>query len=122
MTIKDLAKETGYSVGTISRVLNNQPNVSQKARDAILAIVHERGFQLNTNAKTLKQQRSNCIAAVVKGTANEMFASLVEQLQALFAATEHPLIVDFIDEDANEVKRGAQADGPDVPRRDEHLL
>ena len=81
MTIKDLAKETGYSVGTISRVLNNQPNVSQKARDAILAIVHERGFQLNTNAKTLKQQRSNCIAAVVKGTANEMFASLVEQLQ-----------------------------------------
>lgn len=108
MTIKDLAKETGYSVGTISRVLNNQPNVSQKARDAILAIVHERGFQLNTNAKTLKQQRSNCIAAVVKGTANEMFASLVEQLQALFAATEHPLIVDFIDEDANEVKRAVQ--------------
>ena len=108
MTIKDLAKETGYSVGTISRVLNDQPNVSEKARKAILAIVNERGFQLNANAKTLKQQRSNCIAAVVKGTSNEMFASLVERLQALFAATAHPLIVDFIDEDDNEVRRAVQ--------------
>lgn len=108
MTIKDLARETGYSVGTISRVLNNQPNVSEKARTAILAIVKERGFQLNTNAQTLKQQRSNCIAAVVKGTSNEMFASLVERLQALFATTAHPLIVDFIDENENEVQRAAR--------------
>ena len=108
MTIKDLSRETGYSVGTISRVLNDQPNVSEKARKAILAIVEERGFQLNTNAKNLKQQRSNCIAAVVKGTSNEMFATLVERLQALFASTAHPLIVDFIDEDDNEVKRAVQ--------------
>lgn len=34
MTIKDIAAQTGYSVGTISRVLNNQPNVSEKARKA----------------------------------------------------------------------------------------
>ena len=30
MTIKDLAEKTGYSVATISRVLNNHPNVSKK--------------------------------------------------------------------------------------------
>ena len=56
MTIKDLAAKTGYSVGTISRVLNNQPNVSEKARETIMAIVNEAGFELNTNAKNLKQQ------------------------------------------------------------------
>ena len=39
MTIKDLSAQTGYSVGTVSRVLNNQPNVSQKARQAVLAAV-----------------------------------------------------------------------------------
>lgn len=108
MTIKDLARESGYSVGTISRVLNDQPNVSEKARSTILALVKARGFQLNANAKTLKQQRSNCIAAVVKGTSNEMFASLVERLQALFSETAHPLIVDFIDENEDEVQRGVQ--------------
>ena len=28
MTIKDIARESGYAVGTVSRVLNNQPGVS----------------------------------------------------------------------------------------------
>ena len=44
MTIKDLANQTGYSVGTISRVLNNQPNVSEKARKAVLEAVNSCGF------------------------------------------------------------------------------
>ena len=35
MTIKDLAKKTGYGVATVSRVLNNHPNVSEKARKVI---------------------------------------------------------------------------------------
>lgn len=108
MTIKDLARLSGYSLGTVSRVLNNQPNVSEKARAAILKIVEEQGFELNVNAQTLKQQRSNSVLIVVKGTANEMFASLVERLQTLFLKTVHPLIVDFIDEDDNEVRRAVQ--------------
>ena len=49
MTIKDLAAKTGYAVGTVSRVLNNHPNVSETARAAILAAVEESGFQLNVS-------------------------------------------------------------------------
>ena len=56
MTIKDLAEKTGYGVATVSRVLNNQPNVSEKAREIIMQAVEESGFQLNVNAKQLKQQ------------------------------------------------------------------
>jgi LacI family transcriptional regulator len=108
MTIKDLVKESGYSLGTVSRVLNNQPNVSEKARETILAVVKKSGFELNTNAQTLKQQKSNSILVVVKGTSNELFGALVERLQSLFSATSHPLIVVFIDEDDNEAARAAQ--------------
>ena len=108
MTIKDLARLSGYSLGTVSRVLNNQPNVSDKARTAILAIAEENGFVLNESAQLLKQQRSNAVLIIVKGTANEMFASMVEQLQSLFSRTTHPLIVDFIDEDENEVLRAVK--------------
>lgn len=61
-------------------MLNNQPNVSDKARAAILAIAEESGFELNESAQLLKQQRSNAVLIIVKGTANEMFASMVEQL------------------------------------------
>ena len=53
MTIKDLAEKTGYSVATVSRVLNNNPNVSEKAREEINRIVAESGFQINANARQL---------------------------------------------------------------------
>lgn len=108
MTIKDLSAQTGYSVGTISRVLNNQPNVSQKARDTILRAANECGFQLNANAKQLKQQHSNSILVLVKGTHNELFSSLVEIIQDRFAETKYPAIVDYMDESENEVLRALQ--------------
>lgn len=108
MTIKDLASQTGYSVGTVSRVLNNQPNVSVKAREAILKAAEDSGFQLNANAKQLKQQHGTCILVVVKGTSNELFSSLVEAIQAGVAKTDYPLVVDYLDEDCDEVLRAGQ--------------
>ena len=108
MTIKDLSAQTGYSVGTISRVLNNQPNVSEKARKAILDAAAESGFQLNANAKQLKQSHSNSVLVVVRGTSNEMFSGLVETIQARMAETSYQLIIDYIDENSNEVARALQ--------------
>ena len=116
MTIKDLSAQTGYSVGTISRVLNHQPNVSEKARKAILEAAESCGFQLNSNAKQLKQQQSNLILAVVKGTSNQFFAGLVESVQKRLAQTPHPLVVDYMDEDDNEVRRALQLCREKKPR------
>ena len=107
MTIKDLAEKTGYGVATVSRVLNNQPNVSEKARRAILQAVEESGFQINSNAKQLKAHASS-ILVVVKGTANEMFGEMIETIQNRVAQTQYPLYVDYMDEDSNEVLRAIQ--------------
>ena len=104
MTIKDLSEQTGYSVATISRVLNNQPNVSDKARAAILAAVEASGFQINANARQLKQH-ANSILVIVKGTANEMFSEMIETIQSMVDKTDYPLHVDYMDEDSNEVHR-----------------
>ena len=98
MTIKDLAAQTGYAVATVSRVLNNHPNVSEKARAAIMEAVEESGFQLNANAKQLKQQHATSILVVVKGTANELFSELLETIQSCVAETQYPLFVDYLDE------------------------
>lgn len=103
MTIKDLAEITGYGVATVSRVLNGHPNVSEKAKRIILQAADESGFQLNANAQQLKQQHGTSILAVVKGTSNEMFSELLESIQSMVAQTRYPLIVDYMDEDANEV-------------------
>ena len=107
MTIKDLAEKSGYSVATVSRVLNNHPNVSEKAREEISRLVSECGFQINTNARQLKQH-ANSILVVVKGTSNEMFAEMIETIQAQIDKTHYPLHVDYMDEDGNEVLRAVQ--------------
>ena len=108
MTIKDISAQTGYSVGTVSRVLNNQPNVSEKARSVILEAARQTGFQLNANAKQLKQQHSNTILVLVKGTSNQLFGMLVEKLQSCMADSPYALAVDYMDEDSNEVRRALQ--------------
>lgn len=108
MTIKDLAAKTGYAVGTVSRALNDHPNVSDKARAAILQAAAESGFQLNVNAKQLKQQHSTTILVIVKGIRNELFGKIVETIQTRIAATRYQLVVDYMDEDGNEVTRGVQ--------------
>ena len=108
MTIKDLAERTGYAVGTVSRALNNHPNVSETARTAILQAAQEVGFEINMNAKQLKQTHSNTVLVVVKGIGNELFGEMVESIQHLISLTSYQLVVDYMDEDANEVARAVQ--------------
>ena len=49
MTIVDIAKESGYSVTTVSRVLNDRKDVSPEARKKIMEIVEAHGFVPNNN-------------------------------------------------------------------------
>ena len=108
MTIKDLAAKTGYSVGTVSRALNHHPNVSDTARAVILKAARESDFKLNVNAKQLKQQHSTTILVVVKGIGNELFAEMVETIQTMVAKTRYQLVVDYLDEDLDEVHRAEE--------------
>lgn len=103
MTIKDIARLSGYSIGTVSRALNNHPDVKAKTRERVLRIVEEQGFQPNSNAKHLKQQNGTGIAVIVKGTMNMLFAELVEKMQSLLNDANWDTSVFYIDEDENEV-------------------
>lgn len=80
MTIKDIARESGYAVGTVSRALNNAPGVSAETRQKILEIVNRHNYEPNANAKHLKQQANDGIALIVKGTQNMLFAGILEPL------------------------------------------
>ena len=108
MTIKDIARLSGCGVATVSRVLNNHPDVSEETRRKVMAVVEAHGFQPNNNAKHLKQQAGTTIAIVVKGTQNMLFADLVERMQALLRSSDHDAVVYYLDEEANEVAYAAQ--------------
>lgn len=108
MTIKDIAKESGYAVGTVSRVLNNQSGVSEEARRKVMEIVEKYDFRLNNNAKLLKQQHNSGVAIIVKGTKNMLFAALVETLQKLITENGYACFIYYIGEDEHEVEQAIQ--------------
>ncbi len=109
MTIKDVARLSGYAVGTVSRVLNGQPNVSEQAREKVMAVVEQHNFKLNSNAKHLKQHHSSGVAMIIKGSRNMLFAAIVEHLQALIRDSGHPSVIYYLDEDDDEVEQAVLA-------------
>ncbi|HAU86354.1 MAG TPA: LacI family transcriptional regulator, partial [Lachnospiraceae bacterium] len=104
LTIKDIARESGYSVSTVSRVLNNRHDVSPQARSRIMEVVELHNFVLNSNAKQLKQSQSKTVAVIVKGTSNMLFSSIVEEMQKMIEKTKYTVSVSYLDEDENEVE------------------
>ena len=103
MTIKDIARESGFAIGTVSRALNNAPGVSAETRQKILEVVNRHNYEPNANAKHLKQQANDGIALIVKGTQNMLFADILEQLQSVIEESGYVATVYYIDEEANEV-------------------
>lgn len=105
VTIKDIARESGYSISTVSRVLNHRNDVSPDAKKKIEEVVAEFNFVPNNNAKHLKQSNSKTIGVLVKGISNMLFASIVEEIQKMIEKTEYTLVVSYLDEDADEVEQ-----------------
>lgn len=108
ITIVDIAKESGYSVSTVSRVLNNKSDVSPVAKHKIMEIVEAHHFVPNNNAKHLKQGVTKNILVLVKGTSNMLFASIIEEMQTIVAETSYSLRVYYLDEDRNEVEEAVR--------------
>ncbi len=104
MDIRDVARLSGYSVGTVSRVLNDHPNVSDHARERVLAVVRESGYTPNSNARFLKMRSTSSLAAFVKGARNKLFSDILECMQAYLNEAGEEVVVTYLDEDANEVQ------------------
>ena len=105
MTIKDIARLSGYAVGMVSRVLNGSPNVSEAARNAVEDVVRQYDFKLNNNAKHLRQQAHSGIAVIIKGTHNMLFAAIVEEMQSLVREMDISMNLYYIDEYESEVEQ-----------------
>ena len=72
-TIKDIARKSGYSIGTVSRVINNRADVSDEAREKISSVIRECNYQPNSNARMLKQVVSPDVSIIVRGSKNVFF-------------------------------------------------
>jgi LacI family transcriptional regulator len=67
VTIKEIARMTGVSTQTVSRVINKRPDVSPETRRAVEAAIAEHGFQPSAVARSLVQRRSQMLGVIVAG-------------------------------------------------------
>lgn len=107
-TIKDIARISGYSIGTVSRVLNHHPDVNWHTRKVIEKIIAEQDFHPNSNAKMLKQQIDSSIAIIVRGYGNIFFGVILERIQMHLRQANESATVIFVDENADEVQTAVQ--------------
>ncbi len=83
ITIKDLTRLCGVSVGTVDRALHNRPGIRKSTREQILAIAREHGYMPNIVARNLKTRRTWEVGLIVHDLENEFFAALVNAIQEI---------------------------------------
>lgn len=83
VTIKDISKEAGVSIASVSRVINgNYGNVSAETKNKILRIAQELNYRPNRLARGLVINRTNIIGLIVPDIANPFFAELAKGIEA----------------------------------------
>lgn len=80
-TMKDVAREAGVSLGTVSKVVNGIP-VGESYRRRVEAATKKLGYQVNTYARGLKTNKTNCVALLMPSLAHPFFALLTDELIA----------------------------------------
>lgn len=65
LTLEDVAKQAGVSRSTVSRVLNDQPNVRKDVRERVRNVIESTGFRPHAAARALASQHSSTIGLVL---------------------------------------------------------
>ena len=80
-TLKDVAKASGLTVGTVSRVLNNRGYISDKTREKVYQVMKELNYQPNETARALSKQKSNTIGVILPSIEHPYFSKVLSRLE-----------------------------------------
>ena len=98
-TMKEVAKLAEVSVATVSRVLNNKPNVSPELRSRVLQAVEKLNYKRNRVARSLRAKTSLIIGLVISDIQNPFFTSVVRGVEDVAYAHGYTLLLCNSDED-----------------------
>jgi DNA-binding LacI/PurR family transcriptional regulator len=97
VTIRDVAKEAGVGVGTVSRVLNNSPYVSESTRRRVLAVMRRLDYHPSPTARRLSLGRTHTIGVIVPFFTRPAFVERLSGIQAELSLTHYELILFSVD-------------------------
>ena len=104
ITIKDIAKQCGVGVSTVSRALNNHPDINPETKEKIMKIVRENDFIPNNSARNLKRIDSRSIAVLVKEIENPFFATMMKTMETRIREKGYDFYIQHIGKDQDEIE------------------
>ncbi len=107
-TIYQVAKLAGCAVSTVSRVLNEHPNVSAKTKEKVHNAMNQLNYRPNTIAKSLASQRSDCVGVLVSELHSGFFGTLTGAVETQLRAHKKHIIVTAGHGDATLEKDGIE--------------
>ena len=100
VTLKEIAKELGLSVMTVSRALNNRSNVDEKTRNRILQTARRLGYRPNYVAKSLVLNKTNTLGVVVPEISHSFFPEVIRGIEEVAHQAGYQLILTHSKENA----------------------
>ena len=79
VTIRDVAREAGVSISTVSRVLNHREEVDPLTREKVDEVIDRLNYVRNANASNLKQRHTGFVAVILRGRRNLFLTDLAER-------------------------------------------
>src|SRR5215471_17384004 len=94
-TIRDIADLAGVSIATVSRVLNDRPDVAAGTRETVLQVVREHGFSTNRGARGLSSGRTGMIGLTLPLVADAYFGPMLSgAAEALYESDREVSLVE----------------------------
>lgn len=116
-TLKDIADQLGLSVNTVSRALNNKPDVSHVTRARVLDLARQLGYVPNSLARSLLNGRSNSIGAVIADVANPFYGKIIRGVEETMREAGYSVVLantneqDELEQEAVRTLRSKRVDG-----------
>ena len=103
--MKDIARDLGVSVVTVSKVLRNHSDIGEQTRKRILQRMKEVNYQPNPAARTLVSGRTNLVGLIVPDLVYPFFAQVAKGISAKLRAQDYSLIISSSEDDPNMERR-----------------
>lgn len=93
ITIKDISKAVGVSINTVSRALNDKPDISEKTKEKILQKAKEMGYVKNSFASMLKTKKSKIIGVIIPDSSNSFFSEVFKGIEQEARKNDYQTII-----------------------------
>src|SRR5690625_209624 len=98
ITIYDVAREANVSMATVSRVVNNNPNVKPSTRKKVLQTIERLGYRPNAVARGLASKKTTTVGAIIPDISSIFFAELARGIEDIATMYKYNIILSNSDQ------------------------